>query len=187
MGEIKDSKVHVFRFDDTSINTDMVELGKITNCIIDKYPNAKLIYCISPICTASKDGRVFPQVFNALADYRKHYTADIVGVPDFSHCVPGLMAGHGIIHVNHQLLDFQAQELSILVSCSLAFNAKIFLPPWNQWDANTEIICAENNIELIKFEDGWRSAEHNFFDPFCKLWYLHPYAWTVEKFKEWLG
>lgn len=177
----------VFRFDDVSANTDMGVLGQITHYLIDKFPGCKFIYCISPICHELQDGRVFPQVFNALADYRKHYSADKIGVPYFGNCIPGHMAGHGLIHVNHQLLDYQAQEMSILVSCSLANNAKIFLPPWNKWNEITEMICEENGIELIKFESGWRSLEHTYFDPSHNLWYMHPYAWTMDKLKKWFG
>lgn len=180
----------IFRFDDVSINTDLDLLFEITQYITSKFPNCKFIYCISPICHTSKDGRVFPQVFNALADYRKHYSANVLGVPDLIRFGGGPFfntAGHGLIHVNHQLLDYQAQEMSILVSCSLAYNAKTFLPPWNKWNEITEMICEENGIELIKFEDGWRSLEHTYFDPEHYLWYMHPYAWSMEKLKKWFG
>lgn len=179
--------VKTFRFDDVSPNTDMILLGEITRYIISKFPGAKLIYCISPLCHDMAGGRVFPQVFNALADYRKHYSVNRAGVPDLMPCVRGLTAGHGLIHVNHQLLDYQAQEMSILASCSLAYDARIFLPPWNKWNEITEMICEENGIELIKFEDGWRSLEHSGFDPKHHLWYMHPYAWTLDKIKKWFG
>ncbi len=172
----------VFRFDDVSGNSNMKTIYSIADLLWDKFPECIIICGMSPITHVSCGERVFPSILNARSDYREFYEVDCCEIPKFSGA---LFAGHGLIHMDHRLLDYQAQEMSILVSCSLA-KGKIFIPPFNKWNELTEQICKENEIELIKFEDGWKSAEHNTFDATHKLWYLHPYAWTVDKFKEWL-
>lgn len=173
-----------FRFDDISANTDMRVTGEIVLHALSIYPNCRIIFGLSPLCHSNCGQRVFPKVYSAMSDKRNFYRPDVAcDIGSY----PGWIetAGHGIVHINHQLLSRETQELSILTSCSLA-KGKIFIPPWNQWNKETEDICKENGIELIKFEDGWKSAEHNEFDSAHELWYLHPYAWTLEKFKEWL-
>ena len=75
--------------------------------------------------------------------------------------------------------------MSILVSCALS-KSKIFVPPFNKWDKNTESICQEHGIDLIKFEDGWLCAEYNKFDPSHDLWYIHNRAFKPGEFKKWL-
>jgi D-lyxose ketol-isomerase len=76
--------------------------------------------------------------------------------------------------------------MSILVSASLV-KAKIFIPPFNKWNKDTEDICRDSAIELVKFEDGWKCAEYNKFDPSQILWYLHHREFTSETFKRWLN
>ena len=78
----------------------------------------------------------------------------------------------------------EVQEISILISASLV-KSKIFIPPFNKWNEDTEDVCYEHGIELIKFEDGWLSMEHNkFFDSHNK-WYLHAREFDIENFKKW--
>jgi len=38
-------------------------------------------------------------------------------------------------------------------------------------------ICTELGLELIKFENGWKSMEHESFDNQHNLWYLHHREW----------
>jgi hypothetical protein len=90
------------------------------------------------------------------------------------------------VHVDHRLLHKCAQELSILVSCSLA-KSSIFIPPFNKWNKDTEEVCKENHIELIKFEDGWLSMEHNEYKEDQQLWYLHARDFNFDKVKDWLN
>jgi len=63
--------------------------------------------------------------------------------------------------------------------------ARVFVPPFNKWDTDTETICKRYNIELVKFEDGWKSMDHHSYDPEHKLWYCHSRRWTVDSFREW--
>lgn len=176
----------IFRFDDISANSikqvgDILKMGEY----IQKKGGISIV-CISWLSHKSekKTGRVFPSSIKPLSDYREFYKVDqSLKLAKMGGLIP---ASHGLIHVDHRLLHRSAQEMSILVSCSLV-GAKIFVPPFNKWNKDTEDICKENGIELIKYEDGWRSCEHNKFDPSHDKWYLHPYAWTPQKFKAWLG
>ena len=93
---------------------------------------------------------------------------------------------HGLIHVDHRLLSREAQEMSILTSCSLA-KSKVFVPPFNKWNKDSEDICREHNIQLVKFEDGWLCMEYNDFNPDQELWYIHSREFTLDSFREWLA
>ena len=75
--------------------------------------------------------------------------------------------------------------MSIITSCALA-KSSIFVPPFNKWDKNTEEICEENKIELVKFEDGWLCCEYNKYDSNHNLWYLHAREFTLKDFEKWL-
>ena len=75
------------------------------------------------------------------------------------------------MHVDHRLLHPAAQEMSIVTSCRL-IGADVFIPPFNKWNEYTEEICADRQITLVKFEDGWRGCEHEVWDVRYKLWFL---------------
>jgi hypothetical protein len=78
-----------------------------------------------------------------------------------------------------------AQELSIAVSCSL-LHTRIFIPPFNKWNKDTEDICNSRSIKLIKFESGWRCGDYHEFDSRNLLWYVHPWRFTLDTFKKWV-
>lgn len=182
---------YTFRFDDVCLNADMELINSMTDILFDKFSDCKIVWGISPIvhdmsseeCEIARQ-RIFPKIFNAHSDHRIFYTPTKVGLPDFRDDVN--MAGHGLIHVDHRLLTKEAQELSIVTSCSLA-QSNIFIPPFNKWDKNTESICEEFEIELVKFEDGWLCMEYNDFNPEQELWYLHSREFTLEAFTEWIN
>lgn len=177
-----------FRFDDVCINANLCLIQSITSLMRVKFPDCRIIYGVSPLVhdmTSHKDAnkeRVFPSKLNALSDHRQYYLVDKAGLPDAPKGVE--LAGHGLVHVDHRLLDKGVQELSILASCSLV-KAKAFIPPFNKWNKDTEDICRTFGVELIKFEDGWLSMEHNKFKPSHPLWYLHAREWTLEKARTW--
>ena len=76
--------------------------------------------------------------------------------------------------------------MSIFVSCSLS-QSMIFVPPFNKWNQDTEDICKEQGITLIKFEDGWLCMEYNDFDPNHDLWYVHSREFKLEEFEKWIA
>jgi hypothetical protein len=179
----------IFRFDDVCINADMELINKMTDFIFDKFQDCDILWGISPLVhdmSFEKDlkqgQRIFPKILNAYSDYRKFYAVDKAGLPEIHYRAK--MASHGLIHVDHRLLSREAQEMSILVSSSLA-KANIFIPPFNKWNSDTESICDNNNIELIKFEDGWLCMEYNKFNSDHKKWYLHAREFSFDQFIEW--
>lgn len=180
----------IFRFDDVSCNTNVNTLIAISQELTSRFPTCKILYGMSPLIHGNCGERVYPKILNAVSDYRNFYKVDFSGIPFIPEAEIKLMnvdyAGHGLFHIDHRLLSFECQEMSIIASCSLA-NSKIFIPPFNKWDANTEMICQENGIELVKFEDGWRCLEYEKWDASHNLWYLHSREWTVEKLKKWFG
>jgi hypothetical protein len=177
-----------FRFDDVCINADMTLIQRMTDYLFDNVPHCEVIYGVSPLVhqinssDKTEKQRIFPQVFNALSDYRNFFRVEKAGIPVMDGRAK--RAGHGLIHVDHRLLSKPVQELSILASCSLV-KADTFIPPFNKWNKDTGDICDEHEITLIKFEDGWRSMEHNKYSESQDLWYLHAREWTFEKFTEW--
>lgn len=177
---------YTIRFDDVCTNSDMISLNEMGKFVTDH--NATAIYCMSVIthdmCTQDTKNkqRIYPKIMNAYSDYRAFYNVDIAEVPEIPDFA--IRASHGLIHVDHRLLKRSAQEMSILVSCSLA-KSKIFVPPFNKWNKDTDDICKENMIELVKFEDGWKCIEYNAFDKNEKLWYVHHREMSVEQFKLW--
>ena len=178
-----------FRFDDICINANMEETINIAEYIKKTIPSSEIIFCISPLVhdMASDKGasaeRIFPKILNAHSDYRKFYKVDKCGVPKFPDWIT--RAGHGLIHVDHRLLTKEAQELSIITSCSLA-RASIFVPPFNKWNEDTEDICKEHGIKLVKFEDGWLCCEYNEYNPKHNLWYIHAREFTFNEFIKWI-
>jgi len=175
----------IFRFDDVCQNADMQSHFDFTEYIL-RHINCSVMWAVSPIISKSEKEtqRVFPRKWNALSDFRQHYKLDNIGVPGIHPRVA--VASHGLVHVDHRLLSFGAQEMSILLSCSI-IGATTFVPPFNKWNTHTEQICYENKIKLVKFEEGWLSMEYNEFDPSNKLWYLHAREWTLEKLQNWMN
>ena len=166
-----------FRFDDISSNSSQDEIAEITSYLLETFPDCDILYAISPIVHGSESGsqRIFPKKYSAMSDHRIFYNADKASMAFLTWLPQGKMittASHGLLHIDHRLLSYEAQEMSILTSCSLTYS-KIFVPPFNKWNQDTEAICCEHEIELIKFEDGWRSMEHEPFDPDHDYWYLH--------------
>lgn len=149
----------------------------------------RLILGISPTVFDMSDEsglareRIFPRVLNAYSDFRVFYNVNRAGVPAEVYKLNATLAGHGLVHVDHRLLSRQAQELSIMVSCSLV-GAKSFIPPFNKFNSDTEAICREHGIHLFKFEDGWKHLGFQRFDPAFPRWYFHTHDFDHEQFTQ---
>jgi hypothetical protein len=179
----------IFRFDDVCINADMELINKMTDFLFKKFPKCVVLWGVSPLVHDMSQEvneitkqRIFPKILNAHSDYRKYYEVDMAGLPELKK--EATLAAHGLVHVDHRLLPKPAQEMSILISASLV-KSKIFIPPFNKWNKDTDDICKEHGIELIKFEDGWLSMEHNKFNDIHDKWYLHAREFTFDNFKKW--
>lgn len=178
-----------FRFDDVCINADMEHINEMTEFIFNTFSDVQVIWAVSLLVhdmssesSSRERQRVFPKILNAHSDFKKYYEVDILGVPNLNSNVS--IASHGLVHVDHRLLDKSAQEMSILVSSSI-LKSKIFIPPFNKWNSDTESICSKHNIELVKFEDGWMGMEYNKYIENQDKWYLHAREMKMDFFKSW--
>jgi hypothetical protein len=183
--------MHTFRFDDISVNTDLERLGALIDVIVAHEPNANVLLAISPIVfcptiqlSIGHEQRVHPPTLTAMSALHPYYKGTRCGIPVLPFHKQIVRAGHGLAHVDHRLLDYQAQEMSIVMSCALA-KASVFVPPYNHWDKNTEKICDEHSLDLIQFEDGWLHALYNSYDDSHHLYYMHPYDMTACRLKAW--
>jgi hypothetical protein len=176
-----------FRFDDICLNSDMKHVRKMTNFLIGTFTQPHIMWAISPLVqdpSVAYHG-VYAPILKAYSDNTLLYRNDKLGIPDIPPDLKGhvTVISHGLVHADHRLMCKGAQELSILASTSL-LQTDIFLPPFNHWNDDTEDICTKHGIKLIKFEDGWRSLEH---EPFRRneihKWYLHDRNMTFEDFK----
>jgi hypothetical protein len=172
----------IFRFDDICLNTDMANanaMGEFLHSL-----GHTVLYTVSLACQNTGTEFVFKPILKAYSDHRLFFTADKLGAPTLP-AFAGVVS-HGIVHVDHRLLCHEAQELSIVLSCSL-LRSSAFAPPFNKWNADTEEICNRNHIHLHKFEDGWRGVEHNAFSAAIDKWYLHSRNFTLDKMKTWIA
>jgi hypothetical protein len=172
----------IFRFDDICANTNMNNANEIATYLRGRGHQA--LYAISPLCQRTENEFVFDPIFKAYSDHRNFFNVSqlsIPPVPDFVEIV-----SHGIVHIDHRLLSRDAQEMSIIMSCSL-LDTLMFAPPFNKWNKDTESICKEQGIAIQKFEDGWRGVEHNAYSTAIATWYLHSRNLTLDKMKKWMG
>jgi hypothetical protein len=181
--------VRIWRIDDVSVNTDVPALIKLIEaCLETGREQNRVILAINPVVIGKDRQRPFPAAMKPLSVVSEYFKATACGLPQdipFSRWDGDVItAGHGMIHVDHRLLTYEQQELSILMSCSLA-RADSFVPPFNYWDKNTLAICVKHGIQLIRYEDGWRHVLHNEYSPNHLTWYLHPWDVTPDGLRAW--
>jgi len=193
-------ETNVFRFDDICLNSDIEQATEMTRMLQWHFPNCTVMWVVSLLSTPvsqtipgdNLDQRVFPPIWKAYSDYKVFFKVKQMGIPK----IPGhgrgsadmniKIASHGLVHVDHRLLTKEAQEMSILVSCSL-LDTDQYVPPFNKWNKDTEAVCDEANINLIKFEDGWRNMKFEKFDPKHDFWYLHHREFTTDELSFWMN
>lgn len=180
----------IIRNDDVSANSSGLKFFYDT--LTRLFPESTIYSCTTVF---SKNGGKFKQSVYPdlpLKEQELDYFFDVDGVKSDYWCVeleyPNLkLASHGLWHFDHTKVDSQLKKASIISSCRL-LKTDIFVPPFNRWDEEMDLICLSNNIQMIKSnEAGWKSFEHNKFDPSHELWYFHSWMWTLEKFKEYIG
>lgn len=173
----------IFRFDDVSINTDIGKLELLIDTIQHHQPNGTVLLAVSPIVFEGIGERVHPSKLTAMSTLAPYYAGTRCGVPMILR-EGVVLAAHGLMHVDHRLLGYKAQEMSIVGSCALV-ETHIFCPPYNKYNYKTEAICSEHEIELICFEDGWRHALYNHYVPQHERFYCHPYDFTPDELEAW--
>src|SRR3990167_7768743 len=104
-----------FRFDDVCINADMKVIQDITDYLFERFEGCLIIWAISPLVSNNCGQRVFPKEWNAMSDHTIFYSVDKCGIPKIDPRVR--VASHGICHVDHRHLNYEAQEMSIDISC----------------------------------------------------------------------
>jgi len=175
----------ILRVDDYSENTKKDELSIMVGTWLQKFPDSEVMFAVSPISRFSLMGSVYPCVPFKGREKQFYYTANqhlrSIHYDKNNSFNFVIWASHGLIHINHSRLSKDAQEMSILTSCSIV-DTKIFVPPFNDFNETTEVICKENGITLIK-PDGWKSLEHNEVSRDCDFWYMHAWRWTPEEFE----
>jgi hypothetical protein len=180
----------IFRIDDVSINTDPDRLRRIIAIIRRNVPGADVMLAVSLLVHRMPDEmltreRTFPRELNAFSDHRVFFHVHKCGRPELN-IFDGRVASHGLVHVDHRLLGREAQEMSILMSCSI-LGTTVFVPPFNKWNKDTESICNEHNLELVRFEDGWKHIGYNRFDPKHQQWYLHTHDVDTDVLLHWFS
>lgn len=186
------SRDYLFRIDDVSINTDAKKLEQMILFLQDMLDGCRIILAVSPAVADMRaceepltKERVFPSILHVENDFRVFYKMTRVGVPDylasFRRDFSIELASHGMVHVDHRLLKKSAQELSIVMSCSLV-GTNCFVPPFHKWDKRTDTICEANGITLLKTDRNWSHLAYNDFNPRYENHYFHTHDFTFEKF-----
>jgi hypothetical protein len=183
----------VLRVDDVSVNLDPQRLHKFLQVAKSKYPLIQILLAVSPMVfnmpkwepkNQDKYERVFPAILNAKSDHRVYFEIEKIGIPDWLEGIVSefdcTLATHGLIHVDHRLLSRDLQEMSIITSASLA-NTKIFVPPFNKYNSDTVSICKEQNIKLVRWEDGWTHLGFHSFQDNGNKYYVHLHDHPGEK------
>ena len=86
----------------------------------------------------------------------------------------------------HNLMDSSKAAMSSNAHRALT-HSHVFVPPKNMWTPFMSNVAHANDIELVRFEDGWLAAEYNKVPPVSHaLWYTHDWAWdSVDAFADW--
>ena len=183
----------IIRIDDISVNLNPVRLEDFLSQARAKIDGLKILLAVSPAVFDMQrrdtgDGviaeRVFPSILNAHSDHKVFYKIEKIGIPDWLDAIVEkyncILASHGLIHIDHRLLPFDAREMSIVTSLSL-IKSRIFVPPFNKYNKNTEMVCEENEIDLIKWEDGWNHLGYQPFANDGRNYYVHLHDYPGEK------
>ena len=181
----------LMRFDDISDNTDFDKLQSMIDTVLD-IEGSKVLLCLSPFCSSeATDGWVFPRWLMAVSNISEFFKMDRISAKAIDFCKSAMngtgrisLAGHGVAHVDHRLLCRQAQELSICISSSIV-GSLTFVPPFNKWNRDTEEVCCEHGVRLVKFEDGWRHVLYNKLNPTFPHYYIHVCDMSAEEFGRW--
>lgn len=183
--------IQTFRIDDVSMNTDLGSLWSIVDLLHRRCEGARVVVAVSPL-VHRLDGeplkdreRAFPRKLSAMSDHRNLFRVEHMGMPDFGS-LDVKVASHGLVHVDHRLMGREAQELSIVTSCSL-LGTQLFVPPFNKYDADTISICKEHEIELVRFEHGWQHVRYNDYSPKHHLYYMHTHDTNSTFLDVWLS
>lgn len=170
----------IIRFDDVCSRTNEDKLKELMS---ECSKHGEIWLSVNLFSKKSSEESVYPDVPFKDKEPRYFYDVDefykflpMTHLAGVRICDDYRVVSHGLIHCDHTRISRDAQEMSIVTSCN-ALGTNIFIPPFNRWNQDTEDICLENGISILKLSDGWKSMELNDFDPSHDLWYLHPWRW----------
>lgn len=170
----------IFRNDDINPNTNLVHIREIYDKINSIHPGSRIISGVTLFSRGGIKGSVYDDI--PFKDKPMKWLYDVDSVISNIDKIPGEIASHGMLHVDHSRLSKDAQEMSILTSCHY-LKTKLFIPPFNRFNSVTEEICMENEIILIGGEN-WKSFEFQKFNPDHKFWYFHSWRFTINELKK---
>lgn len=174
----------IFRNDDVNANTDLLKLGELYDILRAYVPSAEIMSCVTVLSKSSPNGAVYPNL--PLKSKPFHYFIETDSVILAKYVDGTRIVSHGLWHLDHSKITPDLQEASIVSSCRL-LKTDTFVPPFNSWNGQTERICERHGIRLVKHEDGWKSFEHNDFDPSHPLWYFHSWKWNKDSLRAYLN
>ena len=173
------------RIDDISPNTNFLDLKEQIHALTMALGDPEFICGLTVFSKETDEGSVYPG-----APFRKNqlpFFYDINRALSLARIRSLYMpedsfASHGLIHVDHKLLSYDAQEMSIVSSCKY-LKAKRFIPPFNSYNHNTLSICKKNAIEpVINTETvKWKSLEFHDYDASHEYWYYHPWRFALDE------
>lgn len=180
----------IFRNDDVSGNSDFETILDIYSYIREMYgyEDVEIYSCVNLLSERNTEGSVYKDVpfKNKKATFLYKKTNDIMNRQILQSIGRmSIIVSHGLYHVDHSAIGYDAQTMSIVGSCRL-LNTNIFVPPFNRFNEDTEQICKQNKIELVK-PGGWLSMEFNKFTPTHAKWYFHSWRYDLRKFKDEIG
>ncbi len=170
----------IFRNDDVNANTNKEKLSEFYGIIHSIFPEAEIWSCITLFAGSNTRGSVYGELPLKIRNTDWFYKNADRFMYDYRHPMYKI-ASHGLYHIDHSKVSRDAQEMSILGSCSY-LNTKIFVPPFNKFNQDTIDICSENNI-YMKLDD-WKSLKYNDFDKTHKFWYLHTWEYTEDSLRK---
>lgn len=158
----------LFRNDDIGANSNFEDIQKVYDHIKTRFPDSDICSCIYLF---EKEGHLPRDI---KCEYNTNKMFDLKQLPTLHTIV-----SHGLMHFSHKRVSAEIQELSILTSCNL-LNTKIFLPPFVEWNKDTERICNDNGIKLLG-KEKWRSLDKEVFDASYPYWLFHSWRWSAEE------
>lgn len=175
----------IFRNDDVNYNTDWLELAKIYSSIREFFPEARILQAVT-VFSHNKGIQKAGEVYQGEAPFKDNPLQWFYDVNQYLLDVPAFQGvetvSHGLFHTDHSVMSKDAQEMNIIGSCRM-LGTKIFIPPFNRYNKDTEEVCCKNGIQLVKADD-WKSLEYEIFNSNHRYWYFHSWRWTAKEFRK---
>ena len=166
----------IIRNDDVSPSSP--DCSVMYKYIKEIFPDCEIWSCVNVFSKSNISGSVYPFPPFKCRPVEWFYNVDKMrSYTKPKHC--DFVASHGLIHVDHAKIGYDAQMMSIVTSCKY-LRTNVFVPPFNSYNNSTENICLQNGIKLIK-PDEWLSLEHNKFNTDHKKWYFHSWRYKEEE------